>query len=154
MRVRRRSLLGLISRLILGGVFVYASLDKIGHPDRFAEIIYNYRLLPTEMVNLTALILPWVELLTGLLLISGRLILPSASILTFLALIFFAAVGFNLARGLDFQCGCFTVSPEAKAAGVMTLFRELALLALAALCLVEHFLEVRRGRASAGYKSR
>src|SRR3989339_2042083 len=78
----------LLCRLTLGGVFVYASLDKIANPAAFAELTWNYKILPTELVNLAALILPWVELTAGLLLISGRFAFPSSMILTGLTLIF------------------------------------------------------------------
>lgn len=127
--------LGLISRLILGGAFIYASLDKIAHPGQFAEIIYNYKILPTELVNLAAMILPWTEMLAGVFLLAGRLTLPSAFILTSLVLVFIAAISFNLARGLDFQCGCFTTSPEATHTGLMTLYRDLLLMIPAVICL-------------------
>ncbi|MDH3851011.1 MAG: hypothetical protein OEV09_08130, partial [Deltaproteobacteria bacterium] len=36
----------LVLRIVLGWVFIYASLDKIRHPDLFAEAVYNYQLLP------------------------------------------------------------------------------------------------------------
>lgn len=48
----------LVVRLFLGAVFVYASLDKILHPQAFAEMVYNYQLLPDVLINLTAIILP------------------------------------------------------------------------------------------------
>jgi len=58
----------------LGGVFVYASLDKIAQPAEFAKIIYHYRILGPDfdtgplMANLLAVTLPWLELVAGLLL--------------------------------------------------------------------------------------
>jgi uncharacterized membrane protein YphA (DoxX/SURF4 family) len=125
----------LLSRLVVGGVFVYAGLDKIANPAAFAELIWNYMILPTELVNLAALVLPWVELTSGLLLIFGRLAFPSSLILTGLTLVFIAAIGYNLARGLNFQCGCFTTAADARDAGIETLIRDLALLAPAAVCL-------------------
>ncbi|MEW6264594.1 MAG: MauE/DoxX family redox-associated membrane protein [Thermodesulfobacteriota bacterium] len=126
----------LASRLILGGAFIYASLDKIIHPEQLALIIFNYKILPGAAVNLAALILPWVELGAGILLIrGGRWALPAAIILSGLMLIFTGAVGFNLARGLDFQCGCFSVSAEARSANVMTFIRDVILLLPAAICL-------------------
>ena len=128
-------LLGLISRLIVGGVFVYASLDKIMHPDQFAEVIYNYMLIPTELVNMSAIILPWVELTAGLLLILGRFPWPSTFVLTALTLIFIAALGYNLYRGLDFHCGCFTTSPDANNVGMETLIRDVFMLVPAFICL-------------------
>ncbi|UCF03831.1 MAG: hypothetical protein JSV14_08635, partial [Deltaproteobacteria bacterium] len=35
-----------VLRIALGCLFIYASLDKIRHPDLFAEAVYNYQLLP------------------------------------------------------------------------------------------------------------
>ena len=58
-------------RLILGGVFALASLDKIIFPLAFAKSISNYQILPEQFVNLVAVTLPWVELILGALLIFG-----------------------------------------------------------------------------------
>ena len=38
-------------RLLLGVIFVYASFDKILRPAAFAEIIYNYQILPDPLIN-------------------------------------------------------------------------------------------------------
>ena len=46
------------ARLILGGVFIYASLDKIAHPAEFAKAIGNYHVVPFGLENLMALALP------------------------------------------------------------------------------------------------
>lgn len=129
----------LASRIIVGGVFIYASLDKILHPVQFAGIVFNYKILPDELVGLAAICLPWVELSAGLILISGRLTFASSSILTVLIVIFAAAISFNLARGLDFQCGCFTVSESSPGGNQLTLLRDFVLLIPAILCLVLSF---------------
>jgi uncharacterized membrane protein YphA (DoxX/SURF4 family) len=99
--------------LVVAGVFIAASVDKIVHPDRFADIVLDYDLLPDGLVNVFAVCLPWVELLLGLFLIAGRW-LPSASLLaTGLTLMFMAAIGLNLARGnANLHCGCFSTSAE------------------------------------------
>ena len=100
-------------RLILGSVFIYASADKIIHPGAFAEAVNNYQILPETLINLTAVILPWLELILGIFLILG-LWLPGAVLLSNLLLVtFFGALVFNLARGLDIHCGCFSTSQEA-----------------------------------------
>ena len=105
----------LIVRLLLGLVFLYASVNKIIYPAAFAEVVYNYRLLPDFLINITAIVLPWIEFLLGLLLISG-LWLPGVSFLsTLLMASFFAAIVFNVVRGLDVQCGCFTLSTNHNA---------------------------------------
>ncbi|MDY6851801.1 MAG: MauE/DoxX family redox-associated membrane protein [Thermodesulfobacteriota bacterium] len=130
------SWLVLVSRLVLGGLFIYAGLEKIIYSKEFAELVFNYKLLPTEAVNIVALVLPWLEIIAGFLLIMGLFTLPASAILVFLVLVFVGAVGFNLARGLDFQCGCFSASTEARNAALVTLLRDIALLVPAAICLI------------------
>ena len=109
----------LLSRLFLGGIFVYASYDKIIHPAPFAEIVYNYQILPDMLVNLVSLFLPWIELLVGLSLILGIWLPGSVFVCNLLLLFFFGALVFNLARGLDIDCGCFTVSVGSSSGGHM-----------------------------------
>jgi len=105
----------IVARLTLAGIFIYASLDKIAHPAAFAKDVYNYQILPDALINLTALVLPWLELLLGLFLLAG-IWLPGA-VLTAngLLIVFLAALVFNLARGLDINCGCFSTGSEAPA---------------------------------------
>jgi len=118
----------IVSRLILGGIFVYASIDKIAHPDQFAEIVYNYKLMPGMAVNVMAIVLPWVELLAGLFLILGIWVKDSAAILGALLVVFIGAIGINLARGLDFDCGCFSTAGGHKNSSIMLLLRDAILL--------------------------
>ena len=116
----------LLSRLFLGGIFVYASYDKILHPVPFAEVVYNYQLLPDVLVNLASLFLPWLELLVGLSLILGVWLPGAVLICNGLLLIFFTTLLFNMARGLDIDCGCFTTSIGPSSGGHMLwyLFRD------------------------------
>lgn len=119
---KRSTIFLLVIRLILGGVFVYASVDKIIHPAAFAEAVYNYQILPDALINLTAIVLPWLELILGAFLILG-LWLPGAALLCNLLLItFFGALVFNLARGLDIHCGCFSTSQEGTSNLCMCLY--------------------------------
>ena len=52
------STIAIITRLFLGFLFLYSALDKILYPAKFAEVIYNYRLLPVELLNICAMIVP------------------------------------------------------------------------------------------------
>lgn len=98
----------LLARLILGFVFIYAGIDKILHPGQFAEIVYNYQILPDLLINPTAIVLPWLELILGAFLVVG-IWLPGTVFFTNLLLaLFLGAMVFNLARGLDIHCGCFS----------------------------------------------
>jgi uncharacterized membrane protein YphA (DoxX/SURF4 family) len=118
----------LISRLILGEIFLFASIDKILHPDQFAQIVYNYKLLPDAAVNPFAIVFPWLEALCGQLLIAGVWVKENAAILALMLLMFIGAIGINLARGLDFNCGCMTTSAEGSSDPVWLLVRDVALL--------------------------
>ena len=103
----------LVVRLFLGAVFVYANLDKILHPQAFAEMVYNYQILPDVLINLTAIVLPWLELLP-------RLLFPGAVFLAnILLLTFFGALVFNISRGLDVHCGCFSTSATDSGGSMM-----------------------------------
>ena len=137
---RLLSILFILARLFLGSLFIYASIHKIMGPTEFAETIYNYRILPTQLINLLAITLPWLELATGMLLLFGRFVLPSSIIATALLIIFGLAIGFNLARGLDFQCGCFAVSEQAQSENLITLFRDLLYLVPAIFCIIHELL--------------
>jgi len=108
-----------ILRLGLGGIFVYASLHKIIDPAAFAKSIYNYQILPDQVINLAALILPWLELLLGLALISGVGALGAAAWCHGLLWVFFLALVYNQVRGLNIHCGCFTNATLASEAPPM-----------------------------------
>ena len=119
-----------VLRIVLGCVFIYASLDKIRHPDLFAEAVYNYQLLPEVGVNLVAICLPWLELLSGSLLVLGLWVQGSILILSGLMVVFIGALGINLARGLDVHCGCF-ITQSTDPISILTLFRDSLFLLLA-----------------------
>ncbi len=103
------------ARLLLGGIFVYASLDKIAHPAAFAKDVYNYQILPDVLVHLVALALPWMELFLGLCLITGFWLPGAVLSANGLLLVFVGALAFNAARGLDVHCGCFSTGSEGPA---------------------------------------
>ncbi len=117
-----------LCRLALGGIFIYSSLDKIAHPDEFARIIANYAILPDRLVTLPALVLPWLELFTGLLLVAGIWARSAAALLSLLLLAFILALGVNALRGIDVSCGCFSTSAEIKENAWALILRDLLIL--------------------------
>jgi putative oxidoreductase len=122
----------LLVRTTLGLTFLWASVDKILNPAEFAGIIMNYDILPPDTVNLAAVVLPWFELVCGLLLVLGRLVPGATLSIVILLFTFMLATGFSLYRGLDINCGCFSVSPDAKENAVLNLARNSLLLAAGA----------------------
>lgn len=111
-------------RIVLGAVFLYASYDKILHPEAFAQAVYNYQILPDAAVNLVSLVLPWLELLLGLCLIFGVWLPGGTMITTGLLTAFIASLVFNQVRGLDIHCGCFSASSTAGPADFWTILRD------------------------------
>lgn len=119
------------ARLVLGAVFIYASLDKQCNPWAFSQAVYNYQVLPDALINLTALILPWLELILGFCLILERWMMGASSLVAVLMAIFMGLIVFNLARGLDINCGCFSTKPEEGPMDKLTLARDGLFLCLA-----------------------
>ena len=122
----------ILCRLVLGGVFIYASLDKIAHPAEFAKAIGNYHVLPFGLENLLALFLPWLELLTGILLIVGIMVDGATILIISMNIIFIFAISQALARGISIECGCFSVSTEGGSnIGFQTILRDFVYLIMA-----------------------
>lgn len=108
-------------RVAIGVVFIAAALAKIGDAASFAAQIHNYRLLPVAAENLIAILLPWVELIAGLALVLGVQARPGAVITAVMMVVFTAAVGQAVARGLDFECGCFGTADATRVGGMKLL---------------------------------
>src|SRR5688572_19000315 len=101
-------------QIALGVIFIVAALPKIADPPSFAHMVFNYRILPAGLINITALVMPWVEILAGLALILGVWTRPARWIVGLLLAVFMIAIAFNLARGNAIDCGCFDVSAAGK----------------------------------------
>jgi putative oxidoreductase len=119
-----------LCQLAIGIIFVASALAKIIDIATFAHQVHNYRLAPGWSENLLAMVLPWVELLTGLALLVGVRPRAGAWLATALLLVFTVAVGLAMARGLDFQCGCFGTADATRIGGVK-LAENLGMLVLA-----------------------
>jgi len=129
------SRLHLILRLALGALFVAASLDKLLHPAEFAAIIADYRVLPGVLVNASAVYLPWLELMVGVLLLAGRMAAGALWLANLMLWAFWASLFSAYTRGLDVDCGCFSVTAQGGGNMEWYLLRDglFVLLGLAAL---------------------
>lgn len=124
--------LGLVVRLYLGWLFIAASLHKIIEPSVFALDVATYQFLPYYLVNLFAIVVPWVELLIGAQLLLGVRVRAAALLVALLMLSFIIALLWALYLGLDMSCGCFA-SQAASADDAIswaTMLRDLAWLGL------------------------
>jgi uncharacterized membrane protein YphA (DoxX/SURF4 family) len=135
-------LVALAARIALGAVFVVAAVPKIIDPPSFAHMMANYRILPPPAVNPFALLLPWLELFTGLALVSGVFGKTATKLAAVLLVVFIGAIGTNLARDRAVQCGCFDVHAAEKSHGDLiaemrwVVARDLGLLLLAGVAAV------------------
>lgn len=124
----------LLLRWALAAVFIAAAIPKIASPGDFALAVFRYHLVPHPVINLFALTLPWLELLSALALLAlPRYRAAAWWMLVAMLIVFSAAIAINLARGIDTACGCFSVKPGARHMGMWNLLRNAGLLVIAML---------------------
>ena len=118
-----------ICRLVLGGLFIWASVPKIISPPDFALMVFRYQILPYYLVNITAIMMPWVELFAGLsLLFVPKLRDAAAAIILGLLVVFTVAISINLVRGVDMNCGCFSLDASADKMTIWNVIRNVLLI--------------------------
>jgi len=99
--------IGLLARLVLGGVLLLAGALKVGHPRAAARAAQAYEILPYDVAGVVGIALPVVEIFVGALLVLGLFTRTSAAIGMLLQLVFIAAIASVWARGISIDCGCF-----------------------------------------------
>lgn len=99
--------IGLIFRLVLGGVLLVAGLLKYQHLDKSQMAVRAYELLPVALANFLGIVLPYLEIAVGILLIFGAAVRVSAIISGILMVAFSIGIAQAWARGLSIDCGCF-----------------------------------------------
>lgn len=120
-------ILSIIVRFVLGTIFIVAGIPKILDTASFATVVYNYHLLPDAFVNLFAITLPWLEVIIGIMLITGIWLPGTVILYNVLMIVFISALIFNISRGLDISCGCFTMDSE-EVIDAGTIFRDVLIL--------------------------
>ncbi len=101
-------------QIALGAIFVAAAIPKIVDPPSFAHMIYNYRVLPAGLINISALTMPWLEIVAGLALILGVWSAAARNVIAAMLVLFIVLIAFNLARDNAIDCGCFDTSAAGK----------------------------------------
>ena len=112
-RTRCEPWIDLVFRIFLGGVFIAAALPKITDVEAFAISIATYQILPLPLVNLQAIVLPWLELLAGVFVIVGIRTKAQALALNAMLVMFIVAIYIAMSKGIQAQCGCFGEEAEA-----------------------------------------
>tara|TARA_Y100001970_G_scaffold28452_1_gene34849 strand:- start:1264 stop:1746 length:483 start_codon:yes stop_codon:yes gene_type:complete len=99
----------------IGFTFIVASFDKIVDPYEFSKNISAYEITPYWINNFVALILPWIELICGILIFFGLIqffkynsnfIDVPNNLIIIMLLWFIFILSIASIRGLDIDCGC------------------------------------------------
>ncbi|MCK5912698.1 MAG: DoxX family membrane protein [Desulfuromusa sp.] len=125
-----KKVISLGSRFTLAIVFIYAGVVKSNDITAFAGQIANYQILPYAWNYLIASILPYLELLCGLLLLLNMRVRPAVLVLFVLNVIFMVALASAIARGFDIDCGCFNPNSANPTSPLAALWRDAGLLLL------------------------
>ena len=118
-----------ISRLSLGGIFIYAGSIKLLEPKIFAVLIEAYGIVPESLLMPVAIILPVLEVAAGIGLLFD--IEGSLSAISGLLVFFIAILSYGIWMGIDVDCGCFgPEDPESEAFHGLraSLYRDLIML--------------------------
>lgn len=146
--------LELLTRLVLGTIFVFASIEKAADPASFAMLIENYKLLSPSASMFIASTLPWVELVCGIAVILGVAVRGSSLMIGLMTVGFTAAVVSGVLRGLDISCGCYTLDPEVGKIGWLKVAENTGIVVLSVFLVYSTAARVTLDRLVAGRNER
>ena len=88
-------------------MFIFAGATKVGNIDGLIEAINEYDMLPQQLATAYGHVLPYLEIVIGVLLVLGLFLRVSAAASGLVVLSFSIAKIQAIARGLDIDsCGC------------------------------------------------
>ena len=125
--------IGLVARLVTGGVWIAAGAIKLPHPDESVRAVRAYDLLPEAVVPAVGHLLPVVEVVIGACLVLGLLVRGTSVVSALLFVAFVVGISSAWARGLSIECGCFGgggTIPDAAEKYPGEIARDIGLLAL------------------------
>ena len=128
--------IGLVARLVVGGVWIWAGVVKLPEPESSVSAVRAYQLLPRDTVALVGHTLPTLEVVVGACLVLGLLTRFSGGLSALLQLAFVIGIVSVWSRGIAISCGCFGdggPDPDAFSKYPWEIARDLGLLALSAL---------------------
>ncbi len=132
------SFVALAARWYLAWIFISACLHKIASPEAFAIDIATYQFLPLVFINPLAIVLPYVEMGTGIMLATGTKARAAALMVCGMMMMFMIALTHALINDLSISCGCFASNAAAGSDPIspLTMLRDTAWLLIAVYVLV------------------
>jgi len=130
---------GLLARLIVGGVWIYAGALKVGDPEASVAAVRAYQLLPMGLADTVGRVLPMLEIVVGVCLIVGLLTRVFGGLSALMQLAFIIGIASVWARGIEINCGCFGdggPNPNASEQYPWEIARDAGLMALSLLLVV------------------
>ena len=130
--------IGLLARLVTGGVWLWAGLLKVGDPASSVTAVRAYQLLPYSMAETVGNVLPMLEVVLGACLVLGVLTRFSGGVSALLQVAFIIGISSVWARGIAINCGCFGdggPDPDAFSKYPWEIARDTGLLALSLFLL-------------------
>ncbi|HEV3156825.1 MAG TPA: MauE/DoxX family redox-associated membrane protein [Candidatus Baltobacteraceae bacterium] len=109
------SIVVLVLRVLVGGVFLAAGGLKIGHAAFFASELAAMRFLPSVIIPAIALFLPILEITLGIYLLAGLFVRGAALLACAQLLILAGIVASVIMRHIPTSCGCFGPADTAVA---------------------------------------
>jgi uncharacterized membrane protein YphA (DoxX/SURF4 family) len=100
----------LLSRLALGGLFIFAAYMKLKSPQAFAISVKAFDVIDASADHLNILItfvVPWTEMIAGVVLVLGLWARAAAMVLSAMLVVFIAGIASVIYRNMDVTCGCF-----------------------------------------------
>ena len=98
---------GLVARLIVGVVDIWAGLAKFSDPAGNVRQVRAFRILPEAVVPTVGHALPTVELIIGTALLLGLFTRAFAVLASLFFIAFIIGIAAAWARGMEINCGCF-----------------------------------------------
>ncbi len=98
---------GLVARLVLGGVWLWAGLLKVGEPEASVTAVRAYQLLSPSLADGVGRVLPMLEVVLGACLVLGLLTRVAGGVSGLLQIAFIIGIASVWARGISINCGCF-----------------------------------------------
>ncbi|MEX0753747.1 MAG: MauE/DoxX family redox-associated membrane protein [Actinomycetota bacterium] len=121
--------LHLLARAVPGALLLWAGIGKVFDRQGSVLAVSGYDVVPGSLVEPVAIILPWLEILLGVLLVLGLFTRIAGIATAVLMGAFIAGMLQAKARGLQIDCGCFGSGGPGDGVSWLEVLRDVPLVA-------------------------